>query len=134
MTRLTEEDLHNVWSFATETPGGDVDPKWLISMVEEIRVLRTTIHAEDEVLMVRYNGLKDSHNKLLQKYEARSETIDQLICSMDEINTVNLKLRIALKQIVAFSHTWNCPTVDGSKLICKCTVKIAQNALDNMGD
>jgi len=43
--RLTEEELHAIWDFATETPGGDVDPKWLISMVEEIRVWRNVGNA-----------------------------------------------------------------------------------------
>lgn len=41
--RLTEEELHTVWDFAKETPGHDINPKWLISMVEEIRVYRTAI-------------------------------------------------------------------------------------------
>ncbi len=41
--RLTEKELHIVWDFATETPGHDINPKWLISMVEEIRCRRKTM-------------------------------------------------------------------------------------------
>jgi len=43
--RLTEEELHTVWDFGQDTlglPGNDINPKWLMSMVEEIRASRTT--------------------------------------------------------------------------------------------
>ena len=42
--RLTEEELHTVWDFATNTPNTpqlEINPCWLISMVEEIRVHRS---------------------------------------------------------------------------------------------
>lgn len=35
--RLTQEELHIVWS---DAQGRGINPKWLISMVEEIRVWR----------------------------------------------------------------------------------------------
>lgn len=51
VARFTEEELHDIWSFAKETPGQDIDPKSLISMVEEIRVSRTTSKSVGERLM-----------------------------------------------------------------------------------
>ncbi len=44
--RLTEEELHTVWDFATNTPNTpqlEINPCWLISMVEEIRVHRSAM-------------------------------------------------------------------------------------------
>jgi len=38
--RLTEEELHSVWDFAEEKPGVAINPKYLTSMVEEIRTRR----------------------------------------------------------------------------------------------
>lgn len=42
MMRLTAEELHTVWDFASNTPGHDINPKWLTSMVEEIRERRAS--------------------------------------------------------------------------------------------
>lgn len=38
--QLTDEELHFVWDFAEEKPGVAINPKYLTSMVEEIRKRR----------------------------------------------------------------------------------------------
>jgi len=41
--KLTNEDLSIIRDFAEDTPGHDINPKWLISMVDEIRERRNAV-------------------------------------------------------------------------------------------
>lgn len=64
--------------------------------------------------------------------QARAKTTDMLIDALDKVNIVNLRLRIALKEIARHPHPSDCPAYGHDTSACRCAIQLAKDALDNI--